>query len=225
MPKLVHSASSIKMFEDCPYKYYRMRVVKDVADQPSTASIYGERVHKQLEDFAKTGEATEEIKKDHTRAYNIISQFRHSVNTDLLAPEVQIGLSDNLLPCGWLSEEVFIRAKIDLLIITNLNNAMVIDWKTGRIPSDSLQADIYTLAVYAAYPSINKVVASMTGTSSGGNDPNIYINSHNDVIPLSDKIFRRINRIQEAVEHDVWQAKPGYHCRWCPCKRTCSFAV
>jgi len=47
--RLTHSYSSIKLYEQCPYRYYRQRVAKDIVDEGGEASKYGERIHTFLE--------------------------------------------------------------------------------------------------------------------------------------------------------------------------------
>ena len=46
---LAHSYSSMKMFENCPQRYYRQRILKDIKDEGGEASMYGERIHEMLE--------------------------------------------------------------------------------------------------------------------------------------------------------------------------------
>ena len=45
------SYSSLKTFEQCPKKYYHLKVLKDVKDKGSAATVYGEEVHKAAEEF------------------------------------------------------------------------------------------------------------------------------------------------------------------------------
>ncbi len=52
--KLSHSYSSIKLYENCPYRYFRQRVLKDVVDEGGEASKHGERVHAYLEHRLKS---------------------------------------------------------------------------------------------------------------------------------------------------------------------------
>jgi hypothetical protein len=49
------SYSSIKTFEQCPKKYYHLKVLKDVKDSGNEATIYGQEVHKACEDYVKDG--------------------------------------------------------------------------------------------------------------------------------------------------------------------------
>jgi len=54
MTKLTHSYSSIKMYMNCPLRYYHQRIRKAVSDPGSEATHHGERIHKFLEDRLKT---------------------------------------------------------------------------------------------------------------------------------------------------------------------------
>jgi hypothetical protein len=47
--RLSHSYSSIKLYENCPLRYFRQRITKDVVDEGGEASKYGERIHAFLE--------------------------------------------------------------------------------------------------------------------------------------------------------------------------------
>jgi len=49
------SYSSISLFHQCPRKYHRMRVVKDIVDPPQTHLIYGTEVHKAAEEYLRDG--------------------------------------------------------------------------------------------------------------------------------------------------------------------------
>ena len=61
MTNLTHSFSAIKMYENCPKRYYHQRITKEVKDTGSDATIYGERVH----------EALEHRLKDKTKRYMV----------------------------------------------------------------------------------------------------------------------------------------------------------
>jgi hypothetical protein len=58
--RLTHSYSSIKLYEQCPYRYYRQRVAKDIIDEGGEASKYGERIHTFLENRLKGSDLPQE---------------------------------------------------------------------------------------------------------------------------------------------------------------------
>ena len=47
------SYSSITLFDQCPKKYYHLRVAKDIKEPESEAMLYGTAVHKAAEDYIK----------------------------------------------------------------------------------------------------------------------------------------------------------------------------
>jgi hypothetical protein len=49
------SYSSIKTFEQCPKKYFHLKVAKDVVDEPGPEAVYGTEVHLAAEEFIKDG--------------------------------------------------------------------------------------------------------------------------------------------------------------------------
>ena len=51
--KYTWSYSSIGLFKQCPQKYYRIRVKKDIVEPESDAMRYGTDVHKAAEDYIK----------------------------------------------------------------------------------------------------------------------------------------------------------------------------
>ena len=50
------SYSSISMFDQCPKKYYHLRVAKDISEPPSEAMLYGTSVHLAAEKYIRDGE-------------------------------------------------------------------------------------------------------------------------------------------------------------------------
>jgi len=54
-PKYTWSYSSLDLFKQCPQKYYRLRVVKDVKDPPTEHLTYGLAVHKAAEEYVRDG--------------------------------------------------------------------------------------------------------------------------------------------------------------------------
>lgn len=49
------SYSSITLFDQCPKKYYHLRVAKDIKEPESDAMLYGTDVHTAAENFMRDG--------------------------------------------------------------------------------------------------------------------------------------------------------------------------
>ena len=48
---LAWSYSSLNLFQQCPKKYYHLKVAKDIKEKQTQALIYGNEVHKAAEEY------------------------------------------------------------------------------------------------------------------------------------------------------------------------------
>lgn len=125
MVKLAHSFSSLKMYENCPLRYYYQRITKEVSDTPGEASLYGERVHKQLELRLKDGEP---LPQETTKFEPLINLLERKAEGKTLLVEQELTLNEKLSPTGWWDDDAWMRSKLDVLII-HKNKAFVGDYK------------------------------------------------------------------------------------------------
>ena len=49
------SYSAIKTFEQCPKKYFHLKVARDIKDEPGEAADYGTAVHEAAEHYVRSG--------------------------------------------------------------------------------------------------------------------------------------------------------------------------
>ena len=49
------SYSSIKLFDQCPKKYYHLRVAKDIVEPDTEATLYGKEFHSAAEHYIRDG--------------------------------------------------------------------------------------------------------------------------------------------------------------------------
>jgi hypothetical protein len=157
MPKYTWSYSSLSLFQQCPHKYYRLRVKKDIVEPPTEHLSYGLEVHKCAEDYIGKGTpipAKHEFIKKHLDALNNIP------GTKLC--EERLGLTENLDPCGFFDKEVWWRGVADLIIMQE-DKAYVIDYKTGKSAkyADTKQLELLALAIFKHYPKVKKVKAGL----------------------------------------------------------------
>lgn len=217
MTKLSHSYSSIKMYMNCPLRYYHQRVRKAVTDPGSEATHYGERVHKQLElRLKEEAELPQETK--HYEA--LVSAILKGVKGQLLV-EQELTLNADLQPTGWFDEDAWLRTKIDVLALDG-NRAVMFDWKTGKRKPDFDQFELYALQVFTHYPEVEHVSVGFVWLKDRALDREQYLRQ--DAAPLWEKLLTQINRIEKSVETDVWPARPSGLCRFCPARHLCPSA-
>lgn len=215
--KLTHSFSSIKMYMNCPLRYYHQRVKKAVSDPGSEATHYGERIHKFLEDRLKTNT---ELPQEAAHYEGITSAILKGMKGELLV-EQELTLNEELKPTGWFDEDAWLRTKIDVLVL-NQTKAKVLDWKTGKRKPDFDQLELYALQIFAHYPEVERVSVGFVWLKDKAMDRDEYVRQ--DAAALWEKLLTQIKRIEKSLETDVWPARPSGLCRFCPARHLCEFA-
>jgi hypothetical protein len=211
------SYSSLKTFQQCPKKYYHLKVAKDIKDDGSEATVYGQEIHKAAEDFVKDGTPIPEkfaFIKPVVEALNRIEGEKHT--------EIQLGVANNggkLSPCGFFDKGVWYRGIADLLII-NEDEGYLVDYKSSKNAkyADLKQLDLLAAAVFLHYPQVTKLKSALLFVVS-----NEFVNKeHNSQHKLAyfEHVRYDLERLEKAMETGVWNAVSGPLCGWCPVK-TC----
>lgn len=207
------SYSSLKTFEQCAKKYYHLKVLKDVKDVGSEATIYGNEAHKAAEDYVSAG----------TPLPARFSYMQKTLDALLAIPgekhcELKLGveLSDTgYLPCEFFGEEVWWRGIADLLII-NGDTGYLVDYKTSKNAkyADTKQLDILAAAVFTRFPQLRKLKSALAFVVS-----NEFVKKEH-TSDLSRSYFAtftpELDRLSVAEDTGVWNANSGPLCKFCP---------
>lgn len=216
--RLSHSYSSIKLYENCPLRYFRQRIVKDVVDEGGEASKYGERIHSFLETRLKENTL---LPQEVAHYESLCSSVERIACDGELFVEKELVLTDNLTPTTWWESDAWLRSKLDILVITG-EIAVVMDWKTGKRNPDFFQMQIFAAQVFKHFPDVTRVKTSLVWLKDMAMDTEVYY--RNDVNTVWAEIMKRIQRINDSLEHDNWPAKPSGLCRYCPARHNCDYA-
>jgi predicted RecB family nuclease len=206
------------LYENCPYRYFRQRIVKDVVDEGGEASKYGERIHQYLE-YRLANDAVLPQEVAHYEPL-CLSVERIATGGELLI-EKELVLTENLTPTGWFDADAWLRSKLDILVI-NGNLANVMDWKTGKRNADQFQMQLFAAQVFKHYPEVQSVRTSLVWLKTMEMDTQTYFRA--DVNAIWADVMKRIQRIHSSVEHDNWPARPSGLCRFCPARHDCDSA-
>lgn len=201
------SYSSLGLFQQCPRKYYHLRVIKDIKEPESEAMMYGKMVHEAAELYIRDGKELPEKFKQFKPILDVLNQ----IPGDKLC-EYKMGLTKDLHVCGFFDENVWFRGVADLLII-NGNLAHIIDYKTGKSAqyADTKQLELMALAVYKHFPEVTTVKAGLVflvcedfvkAEYSATDAPTIWL-----------KWIQETDRLEAAYENNVWNPKPNFTCR------------
>lgn len=205
------SYSSLDLFKQCPQKYYRLRVAKDVKDPPTEHLTYGLAVHKAAEDYI---DKDVPVPAKYAFMVDVLDQLKAMPGEKHC--EMRLGLTKNLDPCGFFDKAVWWRGVADLIILDG-DKAKVFDYKTGKSAkyADTQQLEILSLAVFKHFPQVKKVKAGLLFVVA--NDL-IKANYEQDKAGVYwTKWLEDTNRLEASIVNDVWNKKPNFTCRgWCP---------
>jgi len=207
------SYSSIKTFDQCPKKYYHLKVTRDVQDEGGAATIYGQEVHKTAEEYVRDGVPVPEKFKfvePTVAAFNNIPGEKHC--------ELKMGVkktSAGYEPCEFFARDVWWRGVADLLII-NGGKAWLADYKTSKSAkyADTKQLDLLAGATFLHFPQVKRVKSALAFVVS-----NEFIKKSYDATEKN-KCFsafdNELDRLETAHKTGVWNAVSGPLCRFCP---------
>jgi len=207
------SYSSLKTFEQCPKKYFHLKVAKDVKDEGSEATIYGQQVHKAAEDFIKLGTPVPEkfaFVRRTLEALNRIEGDKHC--------EMKMGLKltdTDYAPCGFFDKEVWWRGIADLVIIQG-DTAYSVDYKTSKSAryADTKQLDIVAAALFVHFPQLKKIKSGLCFVVSNEFiKKDHFIEDRNKYFETFDPL---LDRLTGAEDSGVWNPISGPLCRYCP---------
>lgn len=212
------SFSRLSTFEQCETKFEHLYVRKSVVDAGGVASIYGDRVHKQLEDYGRAKISGAPI-TDVTE----ITKHMGLVDVILKQPgekyfEHQMALTKDKSACGWMDKDVWLRAIADVLVV-NGDKAMVVDWKTGKVKDNPLQLRLFAAVVFEQYPEVQRVSTMFVWLAH--NHVTELIFERHMLADMWNTILPRMLAVQSAVDLGVYKSKPSGLCNYCPAKDIC----
>jgi len=204
------SYSSIKTFDQCAKKYFHLKVVKDVKDEPGEAADYGTAVHEAAELFVTNGTP---IPEKFAFMRPIVEPL--AKKKGIKYAEIKVGVTKELEPCGFFAKDVWYRGIADLLIIDG-TKAWLVDYKTGKNAkyADMKQLDLLAGAIFIHYPEVEVINSALLYVVSQEMPRKIHHRQH--LLTYMGVFDTQLDRLEAAKENGVWNANPSGLCGWCP---------
>lgn len=209
------SFSRLNTFEQCPLKFEHLYVNKTVKDQDTVYTEYGTRVHSSLENYAKTSDP-ETLTQETAKHKGLVDRIVQCDGDKFY--EYQMALDSRKQPCDWFADDIWIRGIADVLVV-NDKKAYCLDWKTGKVKDNPTQLQLFAYLVFQHFPSVEEVKTSYVWLAHDEMTTVGYKRMYMESI--WNALEQRFNRVQEAVDVGVFQAKPSRLCNWCPAKKVC----
>lgn len=202
--------SQLGTFETCPKQFYHTKVMRDVVDPETEATIWGTKVHTAFENWLLKGD---KLPEGMTQWQGIADKFAALPGEKLV--EHKFSIDRNLQPSPW--KESWSRGIADL-VVRHKTKVMLVDWKTGkRKPTEQLQ--LYTGYVKAYWPETTEVQTAFVWLKEKKISKDKFTAEQ---VPIIWQGFMpRVRRLENAYEKDSWPTRPSGLCNgWCPVK-TC----
>jgi hypothetical protein len=207
------SYSSLGLFQQCPHKYYRIRIKRDIAEPPTDAIRYGLLAHK----------AAEEYVRDETDLPPALEYMRAALDKLSSYPgekycEYKMALTRKLEPCDFESAEAWWRGIADLLIIDG-ESARVVDYKTGKSAkyADTKQLELLSLATFKHFPQVKRTKCALLFVVSRE-----LVKADYNVESTPEywqKWLRDTTLLEASLDSGAWNPRPNFTCsKWCPVK-------
>jgi hypothetical protein len=207
------SYSSLDLFNQCPHKYYRLRVKKDIKEPPTEHLSYGLDVHKAAEEFIRDGVP---IPEKYSYIVPALVKLRDYEGDKLC--EYRMGLTRNLDPCEFYDKEVWWRGIADLIILQG-DTAKIVDYKTGKSSkyADTKQLELLSLAVFKHFPQVKHIKAGLLFVVANDFIKGEYHSEKSHV--YWERWLTGTARLEEAFKVNVWNPRPNFTCsKWCHVK-------
>jgi hypothetical protein len=207
------SYSSIGLFDQCPKKYYHLRVIKDIVEPETEHLTYGKMVHEAAEKYIRDGEP---IPEKFLFIAPVLDVLKEIPGRKLC--EHKMGLTEDLEPCGFFDKNVWFRGVVDLLIIQD-DLAHIVDYKTGKSAqyADTKQLELMALAVFKHFPLVERVKAGLAFLVSED-----FVKANFTKYEAPERWLtwiQQTDKLTAAYDNNVWNAKPNFTCRkFCPVK-------
>lgn len=208
------SYSSLNKFETCAYQYYRTKVVKDIVEPDTEATIWGTKVHLALEERVRDKKPLPDWGKHWEPIAARFDRFG-----DKVFCERKLALTQAFQPTDFFADDCWYRGVIDLGV--TLKTSLVFDYKTGRMKDDHDQLELFAASFMASEPIVE---SCRTGYIWLKDNKITQREIHRDETPLIwQKFLPRVARLEAAYDKDRWPCKPSGLCKgWCPVK-DCEF--
>lgn len=196
------SNSSIKTYEQCPYKFKLTRI-EGLTEPAGEAAERGKTIHLSFEKAIKNQEALPQ-EFEHWNTY--IDKLK-SLNA---RAEEEFAITKDWQVCKFDDDKAWLRGVIDAIYTVD-DSIHILDWKTGKERDYADQVNLYAGILFAMYPEIKKISTEICyiDLKKQINYGYVYREKAEE---LKQWICDRVTKIEN---DDIFAPNPTYGCRWC----------
>jgi hypothetical protein len=212
MSNITWSYSNLSLYQQCPKKYFHLKVAKDVKEPPSDALTFGNEIHKIAQEYIESDKPIPEKFKQEMQAP--LDRLKAIPGQKLC--ENKLGLTADFKPCGFFDRNVWWRGIADIIILQD-DKAFTVDYKTGKSSkyADLKQLEILSLAIFKHFPNVKKVKAGLMFLFAEDFVRTEYLAEQQSDLWVS--WVADVGQLEASVQNKIWNPKPNFTCRgYCP---------
>lgn len=212
---IVWSFSGLKTFQQCPKKYYHVKIAKDISEPDTQATLYGKSVHTAAEEYVRDGTPL-------PKPYAYIQPYldRLTAVPGEKHCELKLGLTEDLRACDFDAPDVWWHGIADLVVIDEEQGlAHSVDYKTSKSAryADITQLQYVAAGIFAKFPKIKRVRSALLFVVS---EEFVRADQYAEKIEeYMEKPRQDLARIQAALDNGVWNPVSGPLCKFCAVKQ------
>lgn len=206
------SYTMLSNFENCPRKAWHMYVARDLPKVETEAMKWGIRVHEALERRLDKRTPLPEDMARYEKFAAVLEPRRPRVEFWMQMDEQGRATSHPSKTWG--------KGKLDVLILNDHETeALIVDWKTGKVREDPFELQVFSLLVKAFWPEIKKISGMYLWLAE---DRAGKLHDLTDTGRANAKVRELWNAMQALNPAERWLPNPNPLCGWCSVK-TCEF--
>lgn len=209
MPRAA-SFSSIQTYKKCPAQYnYKYNLGMRDDRPPGPAALRGTAIHNSIEDHYNFDSPLHEEIPEKIKPHIL----KHKGVCEDVRPEMTFALTREWSPCEFDAEEAYVRGFIDNVFVYP-DRVVMHEYKTGRYyPEHEEQKALYGMVGLILFDHVEQVEVHGVYIDQKLVKPATY-----DRLQLPSMQFMWQKDIDK-MELDIFPARPGQHCRWCPASK------
>lgn len=213
------SYTMLSNFENCPRKAWHMYIAKDLPKVETEAMKWGIRVHEAMEKRLDTGNRITGFKTPLPAEMEKFERFAAAF--DGKRPRAEFWMQiDNQGRATSVPSQAWGKGKLDVLLLNDSETeALIVDWKTGKVREDPFELQVFSLLVRGWWPEIQKITGMYVWLSDlkAGKTYDLT-----DTGRVNARVREMWNAWTSLDPRKEWLPNPNPLCGWCPVKK-CEF--
>lgn len=206
------SYSRLEGYETCPRKFWRVSIKKDVQDPPNEHTTFGTELHLAFANYLHKSNAKHKPLPLHLRQHKpMLDKIKAAPGEHVI--EQQLAITAEYKPTGWFDKDVYCRVISDLTIL-NSSHAVMFDWKSGKKKDDFTQLRVAAAVMFLLAEELETISMNFVWTKS--KEITTDRMTRDEMPSVWSALHPRLIQYQNAFNLQQFEARQGFHCRYCP---------